>query len=431
MPYLLKNLKIEISFVLLDKQVIFMREEAQSFLSFLEQAIMQKVDVLIIGAGAAGMMCAIEAAKRGRKTLVIDHAKKLAEKIRISGGGRCNFTNMDIQPKNYLSENPHFCKSALKRYTNWDFISLISDYNITYHERDHGQLFCDDSAQQIIDMLKTECANANAKIQLNTKVEGVTNREDGFLVMTDEDEIECASLVIATGGLSIPKIGASNFGLKQAETFGLNVIHPRPALVPFTFDQETRDELNGFAGISLDAVVTCGKTAFREALLFTHKGISGPSVLQASSFWTPGDQVHINLAPDTNIFELLKQAKQKQPKQEAQTVLSTILPKRLAQRLAELGGCNVKLAELSDRKLQGLADSVNNWALQPSGTEGYRTAEVMRGGVDTNELSSKTFECKKIPDLYFIGEVLDVTGHLGGFNFQWAWSSGYCAGQYV
>jgi len=391
----------------------------------------KKVEVLIIGAGAAGMMCAIEAGKRGRKTLVIDHAKKLAEKIRISGGGRCNFTNMDIQPKNYLSENPHFCKSALKRYTNWDFISLISEYGITYHERDHGQLFCDDSAQQIIDMLSDECKKAGAAIRINTKVEGVSQRDNGFLVLSDEDEIECEHLVIASGGLSIPKIGASNFGLRQAELMGLNVIHPRPALVPFTFDHDTREQLDGFAGIALDVVVKCGKAEFKEALLFTHKGISGPAVLQLSSYWTPGEEVLIDLVPDINVFERLKQAKSDQPKQEAKTFLSTLLPKRLAHRLSELAGCSGKMAELSDKKLQDLANRVNNWALLPSGTEGYRTAEVMSGGVDTNELSSKTFESKKIPGLFFIGEVVDVTGHLGGYNFQWAWASGYCSGQYV
>ncbi|WP_028879973.1 NAD(P)/FAD-dependent oxidoreductase [Terasakiella pusilla] len=392
---------------------------------------MIKTDVLIIGAGAAGMMCAIEAGKRGRKTLVLDHAKKLAEKIRISGGGRCNFTNMDVQPKNYISQNPHFCKSALKRYTNWDFISLISEYGITCHERDHGQLFCDDSAQQIIDMLKTECQKAGVDIRLNTKIEGVSKTENGFLILTDETEVECEKLVIATGGLSIPKIGASNFGLRQAELFGLNVIHPRPALVPFTFDQATRDKLDGFQGIALDAVISCSKTTFREALLFTHKGISGPSVLQISSYWNPGDAVVINLLPDVDVFEALKQAKQSNPKQEAKTTLATLLPKRLAHRFAENADCNGKLAELSDKKLKELADSINNWSLIPSGTEGYRTAEVMSGGVDTNELSSKTFEANKVPGLHFIGEVIDVTGHLGGYNFQWAWASGYCAGQFV
>ncbi|MDV7341541.1 NAD(P)/FAD-dependent oxidoreductase [Terasakiella sp. A23] len=392
---------------------------------------MMKTDVLIIGAGAAGMMCAIEAGKRGRKVLVIDHAKKLAEKIRISGGGRCNFTNMDVQPKNFISQNPHFCKSALKRYTNWDFISLISEYNITYHERDHGQLFCDDSAQLIIDMLSGQCRKAGAEIRLNTKVEGVTKNDTGFLIMTDETEIECEHLVIATGGLSIPKIGASNFGLKQAEVMGLNVIHPRPALVPFTFDHDTTQKLNGFAGISLDAEITCNKMSFREALLFTHKGISGPSVLQISSYWSPGDEVHINLLPGTDLFEKLKEAKQNNPKQEAKTMLATLLPKRLAHRLVEISDCTGRLAELPDKKFRALATSVNDWTLLPSGTEGYRTAEVMSGGVDTNELSSKTFETKKIPGLFFIGEVLDVTGHLGGYNFQWAWSSGYCAGQYV
>ena len=392
----------------------------------------RKTDVLIIGAGAAGMMCAIECAKRGRKTLVVDHAKKLAEKIRISGGGRCNFTNMDVTAKNYLSENPHFCKSALKRYTNWDFISLISEYGITYHERDHGQLFCDDSAQQIIDMLKAECEKAGGVIEINTPIEGISRLQDGkFLIMTANDEIETDSLIIATGGLSIPKIGASNFGLKLAETFGLKVIHPRPALVPFTFEDQMRKDMDGFAGISLDATLSCNKMEFREALLFTHKGISGPAVLQISSYWKPGDTVKINLLPDTDVFQFLKSVKESQPKQAPQTALSTLLPKRLAQRLVEISDCKGNLAELPDKKLRHLAERINNWQLTPSGTEGYRTAEVMRGGVDTNELSSKTFECKSIPGLYFIGEVVDVTGHLGGYNFQWAWASGYCAGQYA
>jgi len=389
------------------------------------------IDVIIIGAGASGMMCAIEAAKRGRKVMVVDHAKKLAEKIRISGGGRCNFTNLDVQPKNYLSENPHFCKSALKRYSNWDFIGLMQDYNIAYHERDHGQLFCDDSAQQIIDMLHNECIKAGASIHMQTAVEEISQTEDGFLVGTDDAEIACQSLVVATGGLSIPKIGASNFGLRLAEYFGLNVIHPRPALVPLTVDDETRETLDGFAGIAVEATMKIGDTIFREAVLFTHKGLSGPVVLQISSYWTPGQTIEINLSPDCDVFDLLKKAKDAQPKQEPQTVLSTILPKRIALRFVENAGCTGKLAELPDKKLRALAGSVNHWQLVPTGTEGYRIAEVTRGGVDTDELSSKTFESKKVPGLYFIGEVVDVTGHLGGYNFQWAWSSGFCAGQYV
>ncbi len=391
----------------------------------------ETVDVLIVGAGAAGMMCAIEAARRGRKTLVLDHSKKLAEKIRISGGGKCNFTNMDVTAKNYLSNNPHFCKSALKRYTNWDFISLISEYGITYHERDHGQLFCDDSAQQIVDMLAAQCKKAGAEIRLNCRVDGVSRMENGFRILTEEHEIECEKLVVASGGLSIPKIGASNFGLRLAENMGLAVVHPRPALVPFTFDEQTRTELAGFQGIALEAVVKLDKTEFREALLFTHKGVSGPAILQISSYWQPGQEVLIDLLPDTDVFEVLKKAKQEQPKQEAQTALAKLLPKRLAQRLCENAHCKGKLAEQPDKKLKTLADSINNWCLLPSGTEGYRTAEVMRGGVDTDELSSKTFESKKVPGLYFIGEVVDVTGHLGGFNFQWAWASGWCAGQFV
>jgi len=389
------------------------------------------IDVIIIGAGASGMMCAIEAAKRGRKVVVMDHAKKLAEKIRISGGGRCNFTNLDVQPKNYLSENPHFCKSALKRYSNWDFIGLMQAYNIAYHERDHGQLFCDESAQQIIDMLHNECKKAGASIHMQTSVDEISKTEDGFLVSTDDAEIECQSLVVASGGLSIPKIGASNFGLSLAEYFDLNVIHPRPALVPLTVDDETREALDGFAGIAVESTMKIGDTIFREAVLFTHKGLSGPAALQISSYWTPGQTIEINLSPDCDVFDLLKKAKDAQPKQEPQTVLSTILPKRIALRFVENAGCTGKLAELPDKKLRALADSVNTWQLVPTGTDGYRTAEVMRGGVDTDELSSKTFESKKVPGLYFIGEVVDVTGHLGGYNFQWAWASGFCAGQYA
>lgn len=389
-----------------------------------------KYDVVVIGAGAAGLMCAIEAGKRARSVLVLDHAKKLAEKIRISGGGRCNFTNMDISSKNYLSRNPHFCKSALKRYTQWDFISLISDYTIAYHERDHGQLFCDDSAQQIIDMLKAECDKANVVVRLDTPIDGVAKTENGFLVQA-HDEIECAKLVIATGGLSIPKIGASPFGLKIAEQFGLNLIAPRAGLVPFTFDEKTKTALSGFAGIALDCDITCNKTTFREALLFTHKGISGPAVLQASSYWSPGDAVHINFCPGQDIYALLKEAKDKTPKQQAQRLLATHMPKRLAQRFCEIAGVHGNLAETPDKDLLRIGQMINDFHFIPSGTEGYRTAEVMIGGVDTDELSSKTFEAKKVPGLYFIGEVVDVTGHLGGYNFQWAWASGHACGQVV
>lgn len=390
-----------------------------------------KTDVLIIGAGAAGLMCAATAGQRGRNVLLIDHAQKLAEKIRISGGGRCNFTNMDIQPKNYLSNNPHFCKSALKRYSQWDFISLISSYDIAYHERDHGQLFCDNSAQDIIGMLNSECKKGRVDRRMGVSVESVEKTENGFQVASSIGTITAKSLVVATGGLPIPKIGASAFGLQLAEQFGLNVIAPRAALVPLTFDTETREQLAGFQGIALDVEVSCNKHSFREALLFTHKGVSGPAILQISSYWNAGDSLTINLTPDHDVFAVLKAAKQKNPKQEAQTVIATLLPKRLAQRLCQNSQCQGKLAELSDKKLQSLADAINRWQLTPSGSEGYKTAEVMRGGVDTDAISSKTFECKTVSGLYFIGEVLDVTGHLGGFNFQWAWASGHCAAQYV
>ena len=372
-------------------------------------------------------MCAIEAGKRGRDVLLIDHAAKPAEKVRISGGGRCNFTNLHCSPKNFLSQNPHFCVSALSRYTQRDFIRLVEKHGIAYHEKTLGQLFCDGSSQQIIDMLLKECAAVNVKILLNTKATSITKSKSGFSVIINEELLTCQSLVIATGGKSIPKMGATGFGYEIAEQFNILIIEPRAALVPFTFE-----DTESLAGIAADCAITCNNTTFKEAMLFTHRGLSGPAILQISSYWKEGESITINLAPDQDIFSHLKQERENQAKQELGTIISRLLPKRLAQRITtESGFDGVKMADLSDKKLKIVADKINDWRIVPSGTEGFRTAEVTLGGVDTNALSSKTLECKSVPGLYFIGEVVDVTGHLGGFNFQWAWSSGFAAGQFV
>ena len=389
-------------------------------------------DVIIAGAGAAGLMCAIEAGKRGRRVLVLDHAKKPAEKIRISGGGRCNFTNIHASPANYLSRNPHFCKSALGRYTPRDFIALVEKHGIAYHEKTLGQLFCDGSSQQIIDMLLTECHAAKVELRLQTALSDIRKTENGFSVTMNGETASCSALVIATGGPSIPKMGATGWGYDVARQFGLNVIEPRAALVPFTFSEEMLAQYKPLSGVAVaDAVAGCGKTQFREAVLFTHRGLSGPAALQISSYWREGDAVHLNLAPQQDVFAWLKTRKASQPKQEMQTVLAEILPKRLAQQLCEEAGAHGRLADLPHSVLQALANRVNRWSAIPSGTEGYRTAEVTQGGVDTAMLSSKTMEAKQVAGLYFIGEVVDVTGWLGGYNFQWAWASGFAAGQVV
>jgi len=388
-------------------------------------------DVIIIGAGAAGMMCAIEAGKRGRRVLLIDHAKKIGEKIRISGGGRCNFTNTQTRPETFLSGNPHFCKSALMQYTQDDFIALMQKHGIAYHEKKLGQLFCDDSAQQVIDMLLKECVDAGVTIKNATSVDQIEKTTEGFLLTTSHGKEPCTALVIATGGLSIPKIGATKFGYDVARQFGLNVIPTRAALVPLTFQADLLEKCRELSGLSVDATVICGKTSFSEGLLFTHRGLSGPSILQISSYWQEGQDITINLAPDVNTYNLLKAAKTAQPRQDIQTILSGILPARLAAAICTENNIAGRIAELSDKKLEQLHTAVHHWRIRPSGTEGYRTAEVTAGGVDTHELSSKTMEAKKQPGLFFIGEVVDVIGHLGGFNFQWAWSSGYVAGQSV
>jgi len=388
-------------------------------------------DVVIAGAGAAGMMCAIEAGKRGRSVLVIEHAKAPGEKIRISGGGRCNFTNSRAMPANFLSANPRFCISALRQYTQQDFIDLVRRHRIAYHEKTLGQLFCDGSATQIVDMLVTEMAKAGAVLKLRTEISRVAKSESGFTVETTNGPIECAAFVVATGGKSIPKMGATGFGYKIAEQFALPVTETRPALVPLTFDPQTMQRITPLAGISVDGAASIGKSRFAEALLFTHRGLSGPVILQISSYWREGGEVMISLAPGTDVFEALKTARGKSGKQAPQTVLAHFLPKRLAQDIAESVPHGGVLAECSDKDFRRIADAVNAWRIKPAGSEGYRTAEVTLGGVDTGSLDSKTMQAKSVPGLYFIGEVVDVTGWLGGYNFQWAWSSGWCAGQHV
>lgn len=390
----------------------------------------QSFDVIIVGAGAAGLMCAAAAARRGRSVLVLDHAKKIAEKIRISGGGRCNFTNLHCAPDRFISANPHFCKSALSRYTPQDFIALVDRYGIAWHEKTLGQLFCDGSAQQIIDMLLKECDGA--VIRPETEIRRVEKRADRFVLETAQGNFDGESLVIATGGPSIPKIGASGFGYDIARQFGLNVIAPRVGLVPLTFQPDLLAMTKDLSGVSVDpASVSCGKAAFREALLFTHRGLSGPAILQISSYWNPGDEIVVNLCPDVDAFEALRASRRSSAKKRLHTVLGGILPQRLADMIAAHHGLGGTMADLSDNALRAVAASVNAWRVKPGGSEGFRTAEVTLGGVDTRELSSRSFEAGKVPGLYFIGEVIDVTGWLGGYNFQWAWSSGWCAGQDV
>ncbi|MCF8473917.1 MAG: NAD(P)/FAD-dependent oxidoreductase [Emcibacter sp.] len=392
---------------------------------------MTDYDVIIIGAGAAGLMCAIEAGKRDRRVLVIESTEQIAGKIRISGGGRCNFTNLEMGTEKFISQNPHFCKSALGRYGPKDFISIVEQYNITYHEKAKGQLFCDGKSSQIIDMLITECEKYGVTIRTSCVVEDTEKKGDIFLLHIRNETLSCASLVVASGGKSIPKMGASGFGYKLAEQFGLALIAPEPALVPFTLQNDLHDKLKSLAGISVDAVVKWGKISFRDAILFTHRGLSGPAILQISSYWRAGDVVSINLSPNCDIRALLKEQRTVQPKQEIHNLLTLRFARRLAQYICDEVGIMGKMADLSNEKIDKIADFIHDFRIKPNGTEGYRTAEVTRGGVDTDEISSKTFEAKKVKGLYFIGEVLDVTGQLGGYNFQWAWASGHAAGQYV
>ena len=393
--------------------------------------MIEKFDVVIIGAGAAGMMCAIEAGKRGRKVLLVDHAKKIGEKIRISGGGRCNFTNINSNPNKFISSNPNFCISALKQYTQNDFIGLINRHHIKFHEKKLGQLFCDESSNQIIDMLLHECKISNVILKNETPVLAVSKIDDKYHIKSEAREYLCESLVIATGGLSIPKIGATDFGYKIAKQFHINVIEQEPGLVPLTFQDLLLNKCKNLAGLSLEAVVSFQKKSFEEGMLFTHRGLSGPSILQISSYWKLGKDIQINLAPTKDIHMLLEERKLSNPKQDITSIISEFIPKRLALSLCEDLKVSGRIADLSKKIIEIVSKSINQWKINPIGTEGYRTAEVTLGGVDTKELSSKTMMSNNNEGLYFIGEVVDVTGHLGGYNFQWAWSSGYVSGQHV
>ena len=390
-----------------------------------------KYDVIIIGAGAAGMMCAIESGKRGKSVLLVDHAAKIAEKIRISGGGRCNFTNINTKPKNFISQNPNFSISALNQYTQHDFIELIKKHDIAYHEKTLGQLFCDHKSQLIIDMLLSECNQANVKIKKSFVVDKVEKVNDDYIVINKNDKYFSKSLVIATGGLSIPKIGATDFGYKIANQFNLNIVETQPALVPLTFTDEILSLCNELSGLSLNANISQGNISFEEGMLFTHRGLSGPSILQISSYWSQGDSININLCPRDNLGEILQDKKNTKPKQNIISILCEFLPKRLAMIICDKNKFKGNISELSKQSLDKINNIINSWRVTPKGSEGYRTAEVTRGGVDTDEISSKTMMCRNHPGLFFIGEVVDVTGHLGGYNFQWAWSSGFVAGQYT
>jgi len=377
-------------------------------------------------------MCAITAGRRGRRVILLDHAETIGEKIRISNDGRCNFTNIHTRPENFLSENPRFCISALRGFTPADFISLIERHGIAWHEKTLGQLFCDGPATQIVTMLLDECRAADVTLKSGTAIAAVEKSDDGFEIATDAGAIIAKRVVIATGGKSIPKIGATGFGYTIAEQFGLAVVAPRPALVPLTFAGRQLAEMQDLSGIAVEARVSFGKTTFQEALLFTHRGLSGPAILQISSYWRDGEAVRIDMAPGRDAFAILRQAKIDSPRQLLYTALSQIVPKRLAQMLADrIDLADRNLADLPDKILRSAATAINDWRIIPAGTEGYRTAEVTAGGVDTRALSSQTMEVREVPGLYFIGEVVDVTGHLGGYNFQWAWASGMAAGKAV
>lgn len=375
-------------------------------------------------------MCAIEAGKRGRRVLVLDHSNKPGKKILLSGGGRCNFTNRYASPENFLSNNPHFCISALKRYSQHDFEAMVQRYKIPYHEKTLGQLFCDDSAKDILNMLLTECEQAKVVIQLQTHIEKIEKREQ-FCLSTNRGKVTSDSLVIATGGLSFPTMGASPFGYKIAEQFGLKVLPVRAGLVPLTLHEKDLEKLATLSGVSQEVMTTSNHKDFSEAMLFTHRGLSGPAILQISSYWQPGAWIQINLLPQLDALAYLQEKQMNRPKVELKTLLIELLPKRLAEILCQHWLINKPINQYTHKELDDVVKTLQHWPIQPNGTEGYRTAEVTLGGVDTDEISSKTFESKKVPGLFFIGEVLDVTGHLGGFNFQWAWASGFCSGQYA
>lgn len=392
----------------------------------------KQTDVLIIGASASGLMCAIEAGKRGRKVIVLDHANKAGKKILMSGGGRCNFTNMEVSDDNYISHNPHFCKSALSRYTQWDFIALVKAHHIPYHERDLGQLFCKNSAKDILNMLLAECKKANVKIQLNCEIRKIDKKDrDIFIIDTTQGSYQAASLVIASGGLSIPKMCASPLGYKVADQFGHHLWPTTAGLVPFTLQPGDLARLAELSGISVASMVSNERIQFKENILFTHRGLSGPAILQISSYWRPGETINIDLLPEIDVTEYLKTRQSRQPNSKLKNVLAEILPKRLLPVLLAQEITDRPLQEISHNDFKKIADLLQHWQIKPNATEGYRTAEVTLGGIDCNELSSKTMESSKVTGLYFIGELVDVTGWLGGYNFQWAWSSGWCAGQYV
>jgi len=391
----------------------------------------EQVDVVVVGAGAAGMFCAALAGQGGRRVVLLDNGKKAGRKILMSGGGRCNFTNLYAEPAAYLSNNPHFCKSALARYTQWDFIEMVNRHGIAWHEKTLGQLFCDDSAQQIVAMLESECAKGKVEIRLRSEITSVNKTESGFEINVNGSTVSTHSLVVASGGLSMPGLGASPWGYRLAEQFGLKVLPTRAGLVPFTLHKPLLDHLQTLSGVSVPSVLTAEDgTVFRESILFTHRGMSGPAVLQLSSYWQPGEFVSVNLLPDLDLAGFLNDQRQQHPNQSLKNTLAMQLPKRLVECLQTLGQIpDVTLKQLNVPQQAELVEQLQNWRVQPNGTEGYRTAEVTLGGVDTKELSSKTMGATKVPGLYFIGEVVDVTGWLGGYNFQWAWSSAWACAQ--
>ncbi|MGR3319314.1 MAG: NAD(P)/FAD-dependent oxidoreductase [Candidatus Anammoxibacter sp.] len=391
---------------------------------------MESYNVVIIGAGASGLMCALTAGQRGRKVLLLDHSSNVGNKILVSGGGCSNFTNLHLDAEKYLSNNPHFCKSALSRFDQYAFISLIEKYGVPYHEREFGQLFCDGKANQIVNMLLEECRIGGVKIRTKCTINNIV-KNDQYIINTNIEDYAAESLVIATGGLSMQKIGATGFGYNVAKQFGIQVITRQPGLVPLALDKHILDSVSVLSGISVDAVVSCNEHSFRDALLFTHKGLSGPAILQISNYWKQGDELVIDLLPDINLADEIRKWQKESPKTELKSLIGELVTKRLAKLFLDLWRQNKPVNQYNEKEIKEIAESFHQWRICPSGSEGYSVAEVTNGGVDTDEISSKTFETEKIKELYFIGEVLDVTGWLGGYNLQWAWSSGYCAGQYV
>lgn len=391
----------------------------------------QHSSVIVVGAGAAGLMCAATAGKRGRHVLVVDHANKPGKKILMSGGGRCNFTNLDVADHHYISSNKHFCKSALSRYTQWHFLELVNQYQIPYHEKADGQLFCDNKSSDILSMLLNECDSAGVCIQLNCNIENVTKTETGFLLSTSQGSLSCDHLVMASGGLSIPTMGATGFGFDIAKQFGLSVLPYCASLVPFTLSGKLKTSSEILAGVSLPVTIENARASFSGDLLFTHRGLSGPVILQMSNYWALGEPLTVNFLPEHDIMTLTSTWQNEKGNAHLKNQLTHLLPKRFVHTWLENLAIHKPIAELSKEDRNALSHSLHHWQFTPAGTEGYRTAEVTRGGIDTNDISSKTFEAKKIPGLYFIGELLDVTGWLGGYNFQWAWASGWCAGSVV